>query len=176
MCCASRFCTGGRGAAGSGPTKQNAGLGEHSEALTQRWKPGQEQHPGPENQDSQHMLNQPSGSFPDQNSPQKRGVWWVAGSLEISISLENFIREGDLEIFQSLGPLSDSEKRGLLEKGSFQKTIHFRDSREFIGAGVSQSSFFAIFIFEKSWSKCKHVFQPKDVTMDAHMLSLSMSA
>ena len=30
-----------------------------------------------------------------------------------------------------------------------------------------------IFILETSWSKCKHVFGPKDATMDAHMLSLS---
>ena len=33
-------------------------------------RPEQEQHPGQENQDSQHMLNQPRGSFPD-----LRGVW-----------------------------------------------------------------------------------------------------
>ena len=26
-------------------------------------------------------------------------------------------------------------------------------------------------IFEKSWSKCKHAFQPKDVTIDPHMLA-----
>ena len=47
------------------PVKQNASPGEQSEAPRQRWKPGQEQNPGPENQDSQHMLEQPRGSFPD---------------------------------------------------------------------------------------------------------------
>ena len=45
--------------------KQNASPGEQSEAPRRRWKPGQEQHPGPKNQDSQHMLEQPRGSFPD---------------------------------------------------------------------------------------------------------------
>ena len=50
-----------------GPVKQNASPGEQSEAPRPRWKPGQEQHPGPENQDSQHMLKlkQPRGSFPN---------------------------------------------------------------------------------------------------------------
>ena len=71
MCCASRFCTGGKGAAGSrsqgfqanvqGPMKQNArnNLRFRDEGGSR----GQEQHPGPEKQDSQHMLNQPRGSF-----------------------------------------------------------------------------------------------------------------
>ena len=45
--------------------KQNASSGEQSEAPRRRWKPGQEQHTEPENQDSQHMLNQPRGSFSD---------------------------------------------------------------------------------------------------------------
>ena len=45
--------------------KQNASAGEQSEAPRRRWKPGPEQHPGPENQDSQHMLNQPRESFPE---------------------------------------------------------------------------------------------------------------
>ena len=48
-----------------GPMKQNPSRGEQSEAPRRRWKPGQQQHPGPENQDSQHMLNQPRGSFPE---------------------------------------------------------------------------------------------------------------
>ena len=48
-----------------GPVKQNARPGDQSEAPRPRWKPGQEQNPGPENQDSQHMLEQPSGSFPE---------------------------------------------------------------------------------------------------------------
>ena len=38
------------------------GPGEESEAPRRRWKPGQERHPGPKNQDSQHTLNQPRGS------------------------------------------------------------------------------------------------------------------
>ena len=46
-----------------GPVKQNASPGEQSEAPRPRRKPGQEQHPGPENQDSQHMLEQPRGYF-----------------------------------------------------------------------------------------------------------------
>ena len=32
------------------------------------WKAGQQQNLGPENQDSQHMLNQPRGSFPEKGS------------------------------------------------------------------------------------------------------------
>ena len=42
-----------------GPVKQNASPGEQSEGPRPRWKPGQEQNPGPENQDNQHMLEQP---------------------------------------------------------------------------------------------------------------------
>ena len=48
-----------------GPVKQNASPGEQSKAPRPRWKPGQEQNPRPENQDSQHMLEQPRGYFPD---------------------------------------------------------------------------------------------------------------
>ena len=48
-----------------GPMKQNASPGEESKAPRRRWKAGQEQHPGPENQESQHTLNQPRGSFPE---------------------------------------------------------------------------------------------------------------
>ena len=47
--------------------KQNASAGEQSEAPRRRWKPGLEQHPEPENQDSQHMLNQPRGYFSDKS-------------------------------------------------------------------------------------------------------------
>ena len=72
MCCASRFCTVVGAAAGSrskqnvqGPVKLNASAGEQSKAPRPRWKPGQEQNPGPENQDSQHMLEQPRGHFPE---------------------------------------------------------------------------------------------------------------
>ena len=50
-----------------GFVKQNASSspGEQSEAPRPRWRLGQEQSPKPENQDSQHMLEQPRGSFPD---------------------------------------------------------------------------------------------------------------
>ena len=63
MCCASRFCKGGRVADPSEcpSMKQNASTGEQAEPPRRRWKPKQEQHPGPENQDSQHMLNQARG-------------------------------------------------------------------------------------------------------------------
>ena len=47
------------------PIKQNASPGEQSEAPRPRWKPEQEQNPGPQNQDSQHMLEQPREYFPD---------------------------------------------------------------------------------------------------------------
>ena len=55
-----------------GPVKQNASPGDPSEALRQRWKPGPEQHPGPENQDGQHMLEQPRGYFPEEQPPKKQ--------------------------------------------------------------------------------------------------------
>ena len=45
--------------------KENGSAGEQSEAPRRRWKPGLEQHPEQENQGSQHMLQQPKGSFPD---------------------------------------------------------------------------------------------------------------
>ena len=48
-----------------GPVKLNVSSGGQSEALRPRWKPGQEQHPGPENQDSQHRLEQPRRYFQD---------------------------------------------------------------------------------------------------------------
>ena len=41
------------------PMKQHASSEEQAEAPRRRWKPGQEEHPGPENQDSQQMLDQP---------------------------------------------------------------------------------------------------------------------
>ena len=49
-----------------GPVKQNASPEAQSEAPRRGWKPGQGQNPGPENQDNQHMLEQPRGSFPDE--------------------------------------------------------------------------------------------------------------
>ena len=51
-----------------GPVKQNASPGDQSEAPRPRWKPGQKQNPGPENQDNQHMLEQPRGYFPDSSA------------------------------------------------------------------------------------------------------------
>ena len=47
-----------------GPVKQKASPGQQAEALRRRWKPGQEQNPGQENQDGQHMLEEPRRSFP----------------------------------------------------------------------------------------------------------------
>ena len=48
-----------------GPIQRNASPGEQSEAPRPRWKQGQEQNPGSENQDSQHMLEQPRRYFLD---------------------------------------------------------------------------------------------------------------
>ena len=45
-----------------GPMKPNASPGAQSEAPRRRWRPGREQHSGQENQNSQHMLDQPRGS------------------------------------------------------------------------------------------------------------------
>ena len=50
-----------------GLVKQKASPGEQSEAPRPRWKQGQKQNLGPENQDSQHMLEQPRGYFPDKD-------------------------------------------------------------------------------------------------------------
>ena len=52
-----------------GPVKQNASPEAQSEALRRGWKPGQGQNPGPGKQDSQHMLEQPRGSFPEIRHP-----------------------------------------------------------------------------------------------------------
>ena len=65
LCCATRFCTGGRvavqiQAASPAATKQR---GAQSEGPRGSWEPENQQHSGPENQDSQHKLNQPRGSF-----------------------------------------------------------------------------------------------------------------
>ena len=56
-----------------GSAKQNANPGEQSEAPRPGWKPGQEQNPGPENQDSQHMLEQPRWYFLDSRTSQLLG-------------------------------------------------------------------------------------------------------
>ena len=72
LCCASRFCTGGGGAGDSrsknlleGAMKASARTGHNLSVLNEAWKVGHQQHPGPENQDSQHMLNQPRKFSPD---------------------------------------------------------------------------------------------------------------
>ena len=62
-----------------GPVKQNASPEAQSEAPRRGWKPGQGQNPGPENQDNQHMLEQPRGSFPDKKKKTNitsRGIQW----------------------------------------------------------------------------------------------------
>ena len=59
-------------------------------------------------------------------------------------------------------------------KQSIWETQIFAENR--LGPGFRRAHFSQIFIFEKSWSKCKHAFQPEDVTVDAHMLSLSVSS
>ena len=41
------------------------------------------------------------------------------------------------------------------------------------GKCFAERIFRRFFIFEKSWSKSKHAFRPRDATVDAHMLSLS---
>ena len=56
----------------TGPMEQSASPGEESEAPRRRWNPGQEQRPGPENRDSQHMLNQPRGSSPENAASPNR--------------------------------------------------------------------------------------------------------
>ena len=46
----------------------NTRPGEQCGAPRRRWKPGQEQHPGPENWNSPNKLNQPRESFLDQRA------------------------------------------------------------------------------------------------------------
>ena len=67
LCCPSHFCAGGRGAGGSrsknllqGAIMQMLVQG-HSETPARSSGAGHQQHPEPENQDSQHMLNRPRG-------------------------------------------------------------------------------------------------------------------
>ena len=45
--------------------KANARPGHTLRLLDEARELGRHQHPGPENQDSQHMIDQPRGSFPD---------------------------------------------------------------------------------------------------------------
>ena len=73
-----------------GPMKQNASPGEQSEAPRPRWKPGQEQHPGPKNQDSQHILNQPRGSFLIEHSKILDVASTVSFFVEYNVRKQNF--------------------------------------------------------------------------------------
>ena len=63
--CASRFCTGRKGSVSSTSKclRDDEAKSDSSEAQSVAprwsWKPRHQQHLGPENQDSQHMLNQP---------------------------------------------------------------------------------------------------------------------
>ena len=57
-----------------GPIKQHASPREQSEGPRPKWKPGQEQNPGPENQDNQHMLEQPRGSCPERHDKKNLKV------------------------------------------------------------------------------------------------------
>ena len=63
LCCASRVYSGDRGGCGQ-LIQTNYSSEAQSEAPTRSREPHQ-QHPGPENQDGQHVLNQPRGSCPD---------------------------------------------------------------------------------------------------------------
>ena len=48
-----------------GPLKQMLGQGHTLRLLDEARELGRHQHPGPENQDSQHMIDQPRGFFPE---------------------------------------------------------------------------------------------------------------
>ena len=48
-----------------GAIEQNPGAGAQAEDPRGSWSPGNQQHPEPENQDSQHKLHQARESFPD---------------------------------------------------------------------------------------------------------------
>ena len=70
-----------------GPVKQDASPGEQYEAPRPRWKPWQEQNQGPENQDSQHMLNPGGLSLKSLKHGLRCGsrVVWEGGDLPDSI-------------------------------------------------------------------------------------------
>ena len=51
-----------------GPMKQNASPEQQSEAPRRRWKPGQEQHPGPPKPGQSAHAESTQGSFPDKRS------------------------------------------------------------------------------------------------------------
>ena len=74
-----------------GPVKQNASPGGQSEAPRPRWKPGQEQQPGPENQDSQHMLKQPKVAsqaawYRMENEPKSKNGKKLAKKKKMALS------------------------------------------------------------------------------------------
>ena len=64
-----------RGAAAADPRiRLNGAIEQLVRGRNLKLEPGHQQHPGPENQDSQHKLNQPSGSFPDSQGEIKVGA------------------------------------------------------------------------------------------------------
>ena len=81
LCCASRVCTDGRaGGSGSknlleGPLKELLVQGHNLRLLYEVREVGYHQHPGPENHDCQHMLDQPRGSFPDPKAANTTGLF-----------------------------------------------------------------------------------------------------
>ena len=85
--CWSRFWTSGREAGGSrsknlpkAPWKQMLGQGHTLRLLDEAQEVRRHQHPGPENQDSEHMLDQPRGSFPDSwRTLCKNILHWCSG-------------------------------------------------------------------------------------------------
>ena len=84
--------------------KQNASPGEQSEAPRRRQKPGQEQYPGAENQDSQHMLNQTRGSFPERGSSRRQdGSVFIEHSRKGGVFSRSPRREGGEEVLGGKG-------------------------------------------------------------------------
>ena len=106
----------------------NASSGARSEAPRRSWEPGPQQHLGPENQDSQHMLNQPRGSFLDKNqkdkqTPQRRGLANGAATAgSACCSLKSLLPCRDVsEVVTSLS--FEVEKRRTQHKFIAQRTL-----------------------------------------------------
>ena len=51
--------------------------------LDEAWEVGHQRHPGPENQDRQHMLNQPRRFLPDYHSSQNHYTYEII-SLQVN--------------------------------------------------------------------------------------------
>ena len=72
------------------PWKEMLGQGRHLRLLDEAREMGHHQHPGPENQDSQHMLNQPTGPgglFPSNRTCKattRRKQIWIASDEGVS--------------------------------------------------------------------------------------------